>query len=338
MPETQLSKRSRRDRTSSRTASAQGRRGARGPSAGRPSGKILLSVIALSCVGALAAYALYGYAQVRDDIAPPEAERAKISRALSEPPRPQRDPYTYVLLLGNDARSPGTRARSDTILIARLSSLDKSVLLLSIPRDTRVPVAGKGMTKINHASAYGGVALQIDTVRKFTGLPINHYVQIDFAGFGAAVDAIGGVDMYLDRQISTREGWIGPGVEHLDGAAALSVVRNRGYSDGDFSRVRTQQRFLTAVMKKLAIERDPARIARYVSIVSSEIETDMTMGEMLDFLRAFRSAAGANIPSYTVPGSPARVDGVSYVIPDEAGARALFESIKRGETPPADGP
>lgn len=335
MPEHHSPRPSRRARKPYSTSSILTDRPGRASKSQQSKWTTILALSALVAAVAFSAYAFYRYFDVRGNIAPPKVERKKIAVALDQTPKKEPDAFTYVLLLGNDTRRPGAWARSDTILLARLSNKDKSVLLLSIPRDTRVPVPGHGMTKINHASAYGGAALEIETVKKFTGLPVNHYVQIDFDGFDTAVDAMGGVDMYVDRRIATPSGWVGPGVAHLNGAAALTVVRNRKYADGDFSRARNQQRFLSAVFKKLAAGRDPGQLARIATLVSDQVETDMTMIQMLDFFKAYKSAANSDIPAYTVPGRATSIDGVSYVLPNEAEARALFEAIKRGETPPA---
>jgi LCP family protein required for cell wall assembly len=291
-------------------------------------------VLGVLLVGVLA-YATYAYFSVGAKLAPAKVEREAIDLVLDKQPV-LADPnsgYTYVLLLGNDSTSGTTR--SDTILLARLSKKDKSVLLLSIPRDTRTEVPGHGITKINHASSYGGVPLQIQTVQAFTGLPVNHYVQVDFVGFASIVDALGGIDMYVDRPVDYGQGIIvGVGMQHLNGAKALSVVRNRkAYADGDFGRIRTQQAFLSAVARKAAGERNFPRIASVINAAASHMKTDLSVAEIVGLFSEYRSAATKDIPSYTIPATTGTISGVSYVLPKEAETAALLEAIKRGEFP-----
>lgn len=278
----------------------------------------------------------YTFATATSKVAPPKAMRARLQEALSEPPvKKQEARHTYVLLLGNDRRPGEKRARTDTILLARLDKKTKGVLLVSIPRDTRTDVPGYGMTKINHASAYGGAPLAIETVKRFTGLPIHHYVQMDFQGFGKVVDALGGVDMYVDRPVDYGQGVVVPaGQQHLNGQQALSVVRNRrAHADGDLGRVRVQRQFLAAVARKMARPGNIARLPSVMNASANHIETDLSAAEMVALLRTYGAAAEGEIPGYTVTGSGRRIDGVYYMIPDPAKTKKLFEAVDAGATP-----
>ncbi|MHB1340855.1 MAG: LCP family protein [Coriobacteriia bacterium] len=292
------------------------------------------AVVGLLLLGLLS-YAAYAYFSVGAKLAPAKVERQAIERVLDEEPVIG-DPnagFSYVLLLGNDSTSGNTR--TDTILLARLSEKDGSVLLLSIPRDTRTEVPGYGTTKINHASAYGGVPLTIETVKGFTGLPVNHYMQVDFVGFESIVDALGGIDMYVERPVDYGQGVIvAAGMQHLNGAKALSVVRNRkAYADGDFGRIRQQQAFLSAVARKAASERNFSRIASIIGASADHVRTDLSIAEIVSLFGDYRGAASKDIPSYTIPSTTGTISGVSYVIPKEDETRALLEAIGRGEFP-----
>lgn len=298
---------------------------------------VWLGVAVLTLLLVAVAYSLYTYFNMSRKMAPAAETRDAIESVLDKPSPPSGDGerFTYVLLLGNDRRPGQSRARSDTILLARLNSQDKSVLLLSIPRDTRTEVPGYGLTKINHAAAYGGVPLTIQTVKDFTGLPVHHYVLIDFEGFGSVVDALGGVEMMVDRPARIPGGrTIAPGFQLLDGDAALAVVRNRkAYADGDFARIRAQQAFLSAMAKRASQPGNATRIPSVIDSAAQHVETDMSIREMTGMVMDYRAAAAGDMLSYTVPAGTGMIDGVSYVLPDEAKAEALFAAIGRGETP-----
>lgn len=310
------------------------------PKSARSLNKKLIVVVAIlgTLVVGVLAFVAYEYFSVGAKLAPAKVERKAIEAVLDEAPA-LGDPnggYSYILLLGNDSTNGNTR--TDTILLARLSSADKSVLLLSIPRDTRTEVPGHGITKINHASAYGGVPLTIETVQNFTRLPVNHYIQVDFVGFASIVDALGGIDMYVDRPVDYGQGIIvGTGMQHLNGAKALSVVRNRkAYSNGDFGRIKSQQAFLSAVARKAAAERNFSRLTNVMNAGANHVKTDMSVADVVSMFGEYRGAASKDIPSYTIPATTGTISGVSYVIPKVDEMKALLDAIQRGEFPPVE--
>jgi len=156
---------------------------------------------------------------------------------------PAADGLTF-LLVGTDTRSDvpttGSAAeaaasgdRSDALMIARLASDGRSAAVVSIPRDSWVDIPGHGMNKINAAYALGGPRLLIQTVENLTGLHIDHFAVVDFAGFQAVVDSVGGIDVGISAATTDRGVDFRQGVNHLDGADALVYVRQRyGLADG----------------------------------------------------------------------------------------------------------
>jgi polyisoprenyl-teichoic acid--peptidoglycan teichoic acid transferase len=183
-------------------------------------------------------------------------DAAAISDALAEPPGFS-EPY-YVLIMGSDRRPGETNARTDTLILARIDPDEKRATLVSIPRDTRVEIPGHSTTKINAASALGGPELAIRTVAGFTGLPISHYIEMDFEGFKEIVDALGGVTVAVPHAIDDplaanydiRYQSIPAGVQRLSGAHALTFVRSRAYPEGDLMRIQNQQAFLRALVSR----------------------------------------------------------------------------------------
>jgi len=229
------------------------------------------------------------------------------------------------------------------MILARVDTANHAISMLSIPRDSRVPVQGHGLDKITHANAYGGPALAIKTVKAWTGLPVNHYVEMNFEGFTAIVDAVGGVTVNVEREINDSHGsdtggvsnvtHIAAGTQRLNAAQALTFVRSRAYPDGDFTRIKNQQKFLVAFAKQVLKGKNIARLPSIAEEVAGNITTDMSIPQLLGLAADFRDLTEADITRATVPGSTATIGGVSYVIPDETKAQVLFEQFRTGTLP-----
>jgi len=249
----------------------------------------------------------------------------------------------YILLLGSDARPGQTRARSDSIVIARIEQDTKKVTLLSIPRDTRVPIPGHGQDKITHANAFGGPALAIKTVKAYTGLPINHYVELNFAGFADIVDALGGVTVNVDRTINDPHGantggvsnvtYVPAGKQRLSGPAALTYVRARHMAGGDLARMRHQQTFLKALATQVLAAKNLRKLPRVIDAAADNITTDMKVGKIVELASAYRGFSGKNIKSYSATGRGGKVGGVYYIIPNQARSESLFRAFEAGTSP-----
>lgn len=255
--------------------------------------------------------------------------RKEMTEALDPVNKPQSDASEplYILILGADARPGQTRSRSDTIILARVDLDNKKIMMLSIPRDSRVEIPGRGLDKINHAHAYGGPALTIKTVKEYTGLPVHHYVELDFQGFTKLVDVIGGVTLTLDEPVAG----IPAGTQTLDSEQALAFVRSRAFPDGDFRRVKHQQRFIAALLEQALAESSITRLPSILEAMADNVKTDMSVPQVLELARTFKGISQDDIEGYTVPGNTAMIDGVSYVIPSEDQAAVLFEQFREGK-------
>jgi anionic cell wall polymer biosynthesis LytR-Cps2A-Psr (LCP) family protein len=253
------------------------------------------------------------YARLADELEPANVTDREQVAAAVDPGEP-REPL-YILLIGADARPGQTRSRSDTIILTRIDLESKTVSMLSIPRDTRVPVEGHGLDKINHAHAYGGPAMTITTVKEYTGLPVNHFIEVDFEGFTSAVDVVGGV---------TVDG------QHMNAEESLAFVRNRQYRDGDFTRVENQRKFLVALARQMLEPQNIPRLPSIAEQLAAHVSTDMSIGQMLSLAMDLRGIEDSDITGYTVPGSTAMIGGVSYVILHEEQADALFRAFRNG--------
>ena len=242
---------------------------------------------------------------------------------------------TTVLLLGTDSVD-GEPARSDTIMLMRFDPDTHSINELSIPRDTRVDVPGRGTMKINEAMFWGGPALAIKTVSSYLGIPINHVVVVNFRGFWRVVDVVGGVDLYVPETVSTTPGPDGEvvtfkkGWHHFDARAANQYVRIR-YFDNDFKRAQRQQLFVRAIQKKIA---QPSMITQLPTIgrrMMSGIDTDLTTNELLELGWVKWRADDTKGKRWVLAGEPAYVGGIAYVLPpSDAKKRYVLERFLGG--------
>lgn len=191
---------------------------------------------------------------------------------------------------------------TDTIIFASLRPSDKSVGMMSIPRDMTVPIDGYGWRKVNSVNAIGenvekgsGPALASQVIGNLFGQEIDYYVKVDFGGFAKLIDQIGGVDIYVDRSftddayptvddlyqtISFQEGWA-----HMDGDTALKYVRSRHGNNGegsDFARSRRQQKVLLAIKQKIlnvGTLINPTKVGAIIDTLGSHIQTNITLWE-----------------------------------------------------------
>ncbi|MHB1628292.1 MAG: LCP family protein [Bacilli bacterium] len=219
---------------------------------------------------------------------------------------PDRDPETW-LLVGSDSRK-GEAARADSLMLVRLNMRKKTALLCSIPRDSRLYVRNHGCTKVNHALAYGDLSLLRTTVQTAFGIRVDHVVALDFEGFIALVDALGGVVVELKRAIDYDDATDGThihllaGRQRLDGKAALGFVRFRHDVLADTGRMERQQQFLRAV----ATTHPPLyrwwRVGNAAMRLPAHIHSDMTAWELFQAAARMALAPHLSIHMRTLQG------------------------------------
>ncbi|SDG94400.1 transcriptional attenuator, LytR family [Selenomonas sp. WCT3] len=230
---------------------------------------------------------------------------------------------TTVMIMGVDERD-GDVGRSDTLMIAAVDPKQKQASLLSVPRDTRVKIKGHGFDKVNAAYAYGHEKLTQDTVENLLGVNIEHYVIINTKSFAKIIDALGGIDIDVPKRMHYEDPYdddggllidFQPGMQHMDGAKAITYVRYRD-EEGDLGRIRRQQDFIKACIDKMV---SPAVIPKLPSIireVMGSIKTDLSFRQLLELAGTLKESKSNGLKTDMVPGRPLYIDGVSYWIPD----------------------
>jgi polyisoprenyl-teichoic acid--peptidoglycan teichoic acid transferase len=311
-------------RKSKKSTGGQGRQ--------RTAGMIFKRVAAVALVLLLAgAGVAFGYVKYVEGKMRPAGLKAQAIAAVISDPKPT-EPVNF-LILGADENSDGSNGRSDTIVIAHVDFQNRKATMVSIPRDSRVEIPGYGTDKINAAFAYGGAALTIKTIEQWTGIQINHYVSVDFNGFTKMVDALGGVDVTVQKRMVDSElgDPIDAGPQHMDGTTALHYVRFRNTELGDFTRIADQQNFARSLLQQSEKFQTVFKLPTLLSIMGDNVETDMTMTELLTFAGAARSFTDNSLTTVMLPGTTANIDGVSYVIPTQDKIDLITAAIVKNE-------
>lgn len=242
-----------------------------------------------------------------------------------------------IMIMGVDSRSDDV-GRSDTLMVATVDPNKKEAAILSVPRDTRVKIAGHGYDKINHAYAFGGHKLTKDSVEGLIGVPIDYYVLIDIKAFSRIIDAIGGIDIDVEKRMYYEDPYddsdghplvinLRPGMQHMGGETAIQYVRYRD-EEGDIGRIGRQQKFMKAVLEKLATPSIITKLPAIIQEVSSAIKTDMSVSKMISMASILKDAKEKGLKTSMVPGKPAYIDDISYWLPDVVALRqALAETL-----------
>ena len=230
-----------------------------------------------------------------------------------------------VLLLGiDDGDSEAQESepkRSDAMIVASFDPENNKVSLISLPRDTMVRLPGhKGYEKINAAYANGGVAMAKQTVANLLRIPIHYYAKLDWKGFIEVVDLLGGVDLYVDKDMYYEDPYadltidIKHGYQHLDGHKSGQYVRFRKDELGDIGRVQRQLKFMKALGLQFFSLENITKIPQILATINQHVETDMTTVTLLKAARSFNILSDNNIHSVMLYGDfyDSPTSGISY--------------------------
>jgi LCP family protein required for cell wall assembly len=244
-----------------------------------------------------------------------------------------------ILLLGIDERKNDI-GRSNVTCVVTIDTDTKKFSMLWIPRDSRVAIPDHGWNKIGHAYAYGGPKLSEQTVANLLGVPIDYYVSINMDGFKKVIDALGGVDIQVDKRMYYYDPYdegevdndglidLKPGMQHMDGNIALEYVRFRHDEMGDIGRIERQQKFAKALLADVIT---PAVIPKVPSVIkeaNTVFKTDMPISEMLNVATIMNDAYKQGLKTEMAPGKPVYIDDLSYWLPDITATRKQIAQIQ----------
>ena len=250
------------------------------------------------------------------------SDRAAITAADAKVDAPIPHKPMNILLIGSDKSSvPGDPGRSDTQLLVRLDPETKSISMLSLPRDLQVDILGVGVNKMNAAYSYGGPALVIDTFKQLTGLPINGWIEVNFAGFWHVVNILGGIYLPVDhtyfvpasadyKSIDLKAGY-----QLVRGKQALNYVRYRHDQRGDFTRMQRQQLFLRAVQQQSGRwSSDPAKVLRLIKAITGETKSSLSsLKKIAPLVQLAFEVNTSKVYQAHLEGATPMINGVSYV-------------------------
>jgi LCP family protein required for cell wall assembly len=283
----------------------------------------------------------------------------RIDALADYPDQVSNTPGTNWLIVGSDSRQglseeqqaelgagDAAGGRTDTIMLLHIPFFGGGKpTLVSLPRDSAVPIPGEGRLKLNAAYSIGGPQLLAQTVETVTGVHLDHYAEIGFAGFAGIVDDIGGVEMCLDEPIDDPLAGIDlpAGCQQLSGAQALGYVRTRATPAGDLDRVQRQREFLGALLSRAtspAVLLNPFRLVPLVTGVPDALTVDD--GDHIWHLArlgwTMRGISNGGVVTTTVPidGFEELDNGGSAVSWDREAASALFEALANDEPVPPE--
>ena len=253
-----------------------------------------------------------------------------------------------ILIMGVDSNGkktdPFKGTRTDSILLVSIDKLGKSVNAVSIPRDSKVFIAdGHGVDKINAAHAFGGTDLTIKTIQKTFGVHIDHYVILDFAGVKDFVEALGGVNVNVEKRMhyTDRSGGLyidlNPGYQLLDAQQAEGYLRFRHDAIGDIGRMRRQQWFVRGVVEKLKSPEVVVKIPAIIQAISKNIQTDMNVYELAGLAAFSKQIDMDNVQTSTLPGKPSNHGYISYWILDPEKTQNIIDRLIYREEPITNG-
>lgn len=241
----------------------------------------------------------------------------------------KKDPFS-VLMLGVDERKDDS-GRSDTMIVITVNPEKQTMKMLSIPRDTRTEIIGhNSVDKINHAYAFGGVPMAVDTVKHFLDIPIDYYVFVNMDGFLQIIDTIGGVTIDNDMDLTFDSYHYPKGEITLDGDNALIFSRIR-YEDprGDFGRQIRQRQIIEAVLKKASSKSSILlKASDMLDVVGDNVRMNFTMKDLIQLQSIYKNMDGNLEQLSFKEGDGKRIDNIWYFIPKETELEKIKSELK----------
>ncbi len=221
-----------------------------------------------------------------------------------------------ILVMGTDDKVE--QGRSDTMMVATVNLPQKKTVLLSIPRDSRVRIPGYGEDRINAAYVHGGATLARSAAEQLLGRPMDYYMKTDFGGFQKIVDAMGGIEIDVEKRMVYRDHAqnltinLRPGRHILNGYDAMGYVRFRHDAMGDIGRIERQQKFMHAVLERMTSPAMLPRLPFLVNAMRDCVKTDIPASDFLTLARLGKGLNQSNLVTEMVPGRPVMIAGKSF--------------------------
>lgn len=270
-------------------------------------------------------YATLLYTKADEAISDSYKDDGRVKSALRETAVDPSEDSVSILFIGvdNSKTRDQKTSLSDALILATFNKEDKSIKMLSIPRDSYVYVPEVGYkTKITHAHAYGGPQATIETVEQFSEVPVDYYVKMNFNAFTDVVDALDGIKADVPYEFSEQDSTdtknaihLMPGEQTLNGEEALALARTRKL-DNDIERGKRQQQIMKAVISKAASLDSVLKYGNIIEAVGDNMTTSLTFDEMKSFI-SYGTSGNLDIETMTLAGEDGRIDGSYYYLLDD---------------------
>ncbi len=236
-----------------------------------------------------------------------------------------------IAILGSDERG-NEKSRSDVLMLTRYRSSDNSVAIISIPRDSRVPIPGRGMGKINSAYAFGGAKLQVEILEKLFRITNISYIHFNFEGFVKVIDALGGLKINAEKDFRRDWGDMGTyavkGENILLGEDLLEYVRFRHDSEGDFGRIKRQQEVLSSLYSSVLSTRKASKLAEIFLLIAKNSDSDMNIFTIMKRMESIGDPNLLKLEFRTLKTHSRKVDGIWYEIIDSEDLNHISELLQ----------
>lgn len=254
-------------------------------------------------------------------------EREKSEKRIEVITLEEKEPFS-VLMMGVDERE-GDKGRSDTMIVLTVNPNLNSIKMLSIPRDTRTEIIGRDkLDKINHAYAFGGETMSMDTVEHFLDIPIDYYIKVNMEGFKDIVDAVGGITVHNDRAFTEYGHEFKEGDINLNGDEALLYVRMRKQDpSGDYGRQQRQRQVIQGVIDKGASLSSLTRFGGIFKALGDNVKTNLTFDEMVDIQKNYKEARH-DVEQIQLEGEGQLINSISYQIVSEEEQKRVQDELK----------
>jgi polyisoprenyl-teichoic acid--peptidoglycan teichoic acid transferase len=224
----------------------------------------------------------------------------------------------FIGVDGSDSRDFGEKTRSDALMLATLNEKDKTVKLVSIPRDSYVYVPEVDYkTKINHAHFFGGPKATIETVEETMDIPVDYYVKMNFYAFMDVIDALNGINVEVPYELYEKDAednhdaiHLLPGKQTLNGEEALALARTRK-QDNDVERGKRQQEIIRAIVKRAVSANSISKYDDIIEAIGNNMETNMTFDEMKSLV-SYGTKGSLDIEPLSLAGQDMYIDGTYY--------------------------
>ncbi|MFF5231062.1 LCP family protein [Dactylosporangium sp. NPDC000521] len=299
------------------------------------------AIMVLALLAGVGAYAYYRYVDAglqRDD---------PFSEITNGRPAKVADGALNILLLGSDSRDPDNKGkagewRTDTMIMLHIPSSHDKAYLVSLPRDLYVYIPkskstpyGDTNAKLNASFSWGGTPLTVETIEKYTNVRLDHVLLIDFGGFKQVIDALGGIDMNIEADITSvhpPKRKFKKGMNHLNGDEALDYARQRyQFPDGDFARMRHQQQMMKAILDKAVSSgtvSNPSKLNSFLKAITKAMTVDKDFS-LADMALQFRNLRSDDLTFLVSPHDGSKkINGEDVVVPNKAKAEALYTAIR----------